>query len=503
MSKKVIIVGAGPGGLASSMMLSSKGFDVDIYEKQSYIGGRTSSFNLKEEFKFDLGPTFLMMDFILEELFEECGLEIKEYLDVVEVDPMYRLVLPSGKEFFPSRNPIKMKKEIEENFKGSYKSYLKFMESEKDKLDHLLPCLQVPYDSYTDLTKPRFIKAIPYLDVNVSVYDVLKRYFDDEELALSFTFQAKYLGMSPWTCPGGFSIIPYIEHKYGIHHTTGGLNEITKGFAKASEAMGTKIHLSKEVKEVVVRDGKARGVLLADGRFMESDYVIINADFAHAMTNIIKEQDNKKYTREKIDNKKYSCSTYMIYLALDKIYDQFPHHNIIFAKDYKKNLTEISDSMVLSEDPSVYVQNASVTDGTLAPEGMSTLYILVPAPNNKSEIIWDDIKDSFREKILDIVEDKGGFVNLRDHILEEKVITPHDWENEKDVYSGATFNLSHSVDQLLVFRPHNKHEQFDRCYIVGGGTHPGSGLPTIFESARISSRMIIGKEKIKPKGKKK
>lgn len=491
MAKSVSIIGSGPGGLAAAMILSSRGFKVDVYEKQDYIGGRTSSMTLKDDFTFDMGPTFLMMDFILRDIFEFSGADIDKYLELIDMDPMYRLILPSKREFFPSRNARKMEMQLEELSKGSYKSYLNFMDKEEEKLDHLLPCLQVPYDSNWNLLSKRFLSAIPYLDFNISVYDVLKRYFTDEEIALSFTFQAKYLGMSPWTCPGTFSMIPYVEHKYGIFHVKGGLNQITKSFAKAAEENGAKIHVSSGVKEVVVRDKKARGILLDSGKYIESDYVIINEDFAHAMNNTINSKDKTKYTRGKMESKKYSCSTFMLYLAVDKIYDEFPHHNIIFAEDYKKNLTEISDLMILSDHPSIYIQNASVTDNTLAPEGMSTIYILVPVPNNTSDIRWDEVKDGLREKVLDIVEREGGFKDIRKHILEEKMITPAEWESEKFIFKGATFNLAHSIDQMLVFRPHNRHEQFENCYIVGGGTHPGSGLPTILESAKISSTQIL------------
>jgi phytoene desaturase len=180
----------------------------------------------------------------------------------------------------------------------------------------------------------------------------------------------------------------------------------------------------------------------------------------------------------------------MVYLGINKKYDSIPHHNVLFAADYRKNVEEIAAKKLLSDDPSVYVQNASVTDPTLAGEGKSTLYLLVPVPNNRSKINWDEIKDTFTEKVLDLVIKRGGFDGLREHIEVKKVITPKDWEEKHNIHAGATFNLAHNFTQLLYFRPRNKFEELEHCYLVGGGTHPGSGLPTIYESGRISSNLL-------------
>jgi len=190
----------------------------------------------------------------------------------------------------------------------------------------------------------------------------------------------------------------------------------------------------------------------------------------------------------------------MLYLGIDKVYD-IPHNNILFSSDYKNNVYEIARSKVLSEDPSVYIQNAIATDKTLAPEGKSTIYILVPVANNTSKINWETEKERFREKVLNICETKGGLTDLKKHIVCEKMITPYDWENTYNVYNGATFNLAHNIGQMLVFRPHNKFEDIQNCYIVGGGTHPGSGLPTIYESARISSEYILKENNLSYNGK--
>lgn len=487
--EKIIIVGAGPGGLTAGMILANRGYEVEIFEKQNYIGGRNSKIMLGE-YSFDRGPTFLMMLGILKEIFELIGRNIEDYLEVIEIDPLYRLVFSEDKVFYPSRNLEFMKKQLNEVFSESEEGYLKFLEIEKEKYEKILPCLRVPYGSIIDFFKKQFITSIPKLDAHVSLIDRLGKYFKEDDLKTAFTFQAKYLGMSPWECPGTFSMISYVEHGQGIYHVKGGLNQISESMAKVVIEEGGKIDINRGVRELIIEDKKAKGIILEDGEKIYADKVVINADFGYAMNSLIQDEYKKKYTVEKLKKKKYSCSTFMLYLGIDKVYD-LPHHNIVFSNDYKKNVEEIANTKLLSQDPSIYIQNPVVTVSSLAPSGKSSIYILVPVPNNTSKIDWEKEKDLFREKILDIVESKGGFKDLKNHIEVEKVITPKDWEHEVFVYEGATFNLAHNIGQMLYFRPHNRFEEIENCFLVGGGTHPGSGLPTIFESGRISAELII------------
>ncbi|RMF93433.1 MAG: phytoene desaturase [Candidatus Schekmanbacteria bacterium] len=492
MKKKVIVIGAGPGGLTSTMMLANKGYDVIVFERQNYIGGRNSHIKL-DDFTFDLGPTFLIMKFVLEEIFGLSGRKLSDYMECKQIDPLYRLIFSDGKTFYPTSDRKKMREQIAECYPGNEKGYDRYLEYEKKKYEHVFPCLKAPYNRLSSYLKKRFIWAIPYLGPFSNLFDYLGRYFDSDELKLAFTFQAKYLGMSPWKCPGTFSIISFIEQQYGIFHPVGGLSQITKAMAKASEEDGAEIYTSQGVKKIIVKNGIAIGVELESGEKEFADYIVINADFAYAMTNLFKEGVLKKYTASNIARRKYSCSAFMIYLGVDRLYD-IPHHNIIFSSDYKNNTLEIAEKKILSEEPSIYVQNACVTDKTLAPDGKSTIYILVPVANREGDINWNKEKARYREKVLDIVEKRAGLNDLRKHIKAEKVITPDDWENEKFVYRGAIFNLAHSIDQMLYLRPHNDFEEVKNCYLVGGGTHPGSGLPTIIESGRISAELIIKRD---------
>ena len=485
--RRVVVVGAGPGGLTAAMVLAQRGFDVLVLEKEEKIGGRNAEVVLGD-YRFDLGPTFLMMKFLLDELFEEGGRKLSDYLDCRALDPMYRLVF-ADKQMLVRSRPEDMKAEIEKAFPGEGGGLERFYEREKVRFKKLYPCLQKPYGKLSDLISPTLMAAAPYIAAGRSLYDVLSDYFVSEDLRLAFTFQSKYLGMSPWDCPGLFAMIPYTEHAHGVYHVMGGLSQISHALAKVAEEEGAEIRTSSPVKQVLLDGRKACGVELASGERIAADDVVINADFGHAMTTLFGPDAMKKYTPRRVSEQEYSCSTYMMYLGVDRTYDA-EHHMIVFADDYKKCLEDISHNKVLSDEVSIYVRNSVVTDPGVAPPGHSALYILAPVPNNTSGIDWEAHKGEFRGRILDLLERRTPYKDLRQHIQKELVVTPLDWQNKRSVYLGATFNLAHSWRQMLVFRPHNQFEEFDNCYLVGGGTHPGSGLPTIFESARISAGLI-------------
>ncbi|MEI7905371.1 MAG: phytoene desaturase family protein [Candidatus Firestonebacteria bacterium] len=488
--KNIIIVGAGPGGLSAGMILAKRGFKVTILEKESIVGGRNAPIK-KDGFTFDTGPTFLMMNYILKEIFEESGKRAEDYMDVKRLEPMYRLKFVD-KEIMISSDFEMMKTEISKFFPGNEDALKKFLKIEKSRYEHMFPCLQKDYSKPWHLLRPVFFKAIPSLQLHRTFWQNLSSYFRQDDLKICFTFQAKYIGMSPWECPAAFTMIPYVEHEYGIYHVIGGLNRISTGMEKAFKELGGELLLNTAVEDLITEKKAVKGVRVKGGKEYFADEVIINADFAHAMSTMAKNAGLKKYSLKKLKKKRYSCSTFMLYLGVKKKYD-IPHHNIIFAKSYRKNVEEIFKKGAPSEDMSIYVQNASVTDPTLAPSGKSTIYVLVPCPNKAAGNDWSKIKESYKNKVLDLLEKRTELKDLRQNIETEIIYTPDDWEEKHNVFYGATFNLAHNLGQMLYFRPRNKFEELDNCYLVGGGTHPGSGLPTIYESARITSNLISKK----------
>jgi len=485
--KHIVVVGAGPGGLTSAMILARRGFKVSVFEAKKTVGGRNAALRLGP-YTFDTGPTFLMLKRILDEVFDEAGASSEEVLDFHKLEPMYRLQF-HDKRIEPSSDHARMREQIAAAFPGREDRYPAFLRREGRRFERLFPCLQKSYHRAMTLLHPDMLRALPHLALTRSLYDVMYGYFGDQDLALSHTFQAKYLGMSPWECPGVFSMIAWIEHAYGIYHTTGGLSRISDVMADTARRNGAEIHLDSPVRRILVERRSLRGVELESGDRVQADDVVINADFGHAMTHLFDAGTLRKYTPQALQRKKLSCSTFMLYLGLDTVCD-LPHHTIFFAQDYRANVDAIFQGRRVSDDVSFYVRNASRTDPTLAPPGHSAVYVLVPVGNLRGESDWDKERMPFRETILNAMESRAGIKDIRRHIQTEQVLTPLDWENTYNVYSGATFNLAHNIGQMLYRRPRNKFEEFDHSYLVGGGTHPGSGLPTIYESGRIAANLI-------------
>jgi phytoene desaturase len=218
--------------------------------------------------------------------------------------------------------------------------------------------------------------------------------------------------------------------------------------------------------------------------------VLINADFANAMTHLVPDALRRRWTDRKIAKARYSCSTFMLYLGLEGAAPPLAHHNIFLVQNYRENLADIDSRHTLSANPSFYVQNACVTDPGLAPRGCSTLYALAPVSHLHPNIDWSRETPRFKEILLKQIS-RLGITDIKERIRYEKIITPVDWNRDYSIYRGATFNLTHDFGQMLHMRPRNRFDELAGVYLVGGGTHPGSGLPVIFESARISSRLLL------------
>jgi len=477
------------------MLLARRGLDVTMLERADREGGRNGW--LKQSgYTFDIGPTFFMMPFVLEEIFEECGRRLSDCVDLRPLEPFYHLTHADGTVFTPSGVPERMREAIGRIHPPDAAGYDRYRPYHEAKTQAILPCLSQPYDRLYHVLKKPLLKAIPHLSLTRTVWEELGLFFADNRVKIGFTFQSKYLGMSPYACPGLFSILAYTEQKWGIFHPIGGCNALSLAMGKLARELGAAIHLNTDVKEIVIENRRARGVLLANGERADFDEIIMNADFAWGMRHLIPNALRRKYTDENLDRKRYSCSTFMMYLGVDRRYDHLAHHNIYISGDYRGNLEDIETRGHLSEDPSFYVQNASVTDASLAPAGHSTIYVLVPVPNGQKSLDWSTVKGPFRERILNKLRTRAGMADIENHIRFERVITPDDWQSDMRVGYGAVFNLGHNVTQMLMFRPHNRFEEFQNMWLVGGGTHPGSGLPTIYESGKITAAGICRKHGI-------
>ncbi|HYP08284.1 MAG TPA: phytoene desaturase family protein [Bryobacteraceae bacterium] len=485
---KVLIIGAGPGGLASAMLLARAGADVTVLEKQGHVGGRTATL-AAEGFRFDLGPTFFLYPRILSEIYAAAGYDLRAEVPMVKLDPQYRLIFGAGGELLATPDIGRMEQSIAKLCPHDAASFRNFIEENREKLERFRPCLESPFSSWRDLCSAQMMKLMPLLRPWLSLDGELSRHFADQRMRLAFSFQSKYLGMSPFRCPSLFSILAFLEYDSGVWHPMGGCGAVSKSMADVAAELGVKFRLGEGVEELLFDGRRIRGARTRAGEY-RADAVVVNADFANAMTKLVPDYLRRRWTDRKIAKKRFSCSTFMLYLGIQGRYDNVAHHSIYIAKDYERNLGDIEQRHVLSDDPSFYVQNACVTDRSLAPPGMSTLYVLVPVTHKHANVDWSVQAPRYRALALKQLE-KLGIPDVESRIRYERVVTPDDWEQSFDIYKGATFNLSHSLDQMLHLRPNNRFEDLEGVYLTGGGTHPGSGLPVIFESARISTRLLL------------
>jgi phytoene desaturase len=490
---RVVIVGAGPGGLAAALLLAKSGVKVTIVEKRSTPGGRTSTIE-QDGFKFDVGPTFFLYPRVLKEIFSAAGYDLDREVPMTRLDPQYRLVFggPAGErpaELLATPNIERMVEAIAAISPEDAGRFRHFITHNRNKLDKFMPFLQTPFEGWRDLAKPGMAKLLPLLAPWKSLDQDLQVHFKDDRIRLGFSFQSKYLGMSPFRCPSLFSILSFLEYEHGVFHPTGGCGAVTRAMARIATEMGVEILLDEPVDKVLVEHGKATGIRTAN-RTLMADAVVLNADFAGAVQKMLPNHQRRKWTDRTLARKKYSCSTFMLYLGIKGRFDDVSHHTIYLAEDYKENLADIEQRHALSENPSFYVQNACVTDNTLAPEGHSSLYVLLPVTHETGSVDWTKEAPRYRQLALEQMK-KIGLHDVEERIVTEKVVTPSGWASEFELYKGATFSMAHSLDQMLHLRPHNRFEDVRGMYLVGGGTHPGSGLPVIFESARITSRLLL------------
>ncbi|WP_419895857.1 phytoene desaturase family protein [Roseomonas sp. USHLN139] len=486
----VIVIGAGPGGLAAAMLLAARGARVSLYEKDGVVGGRSRRLETPEGYRFDLGPTFFLYPRILEEIFAECGERLADHVRLTRLDPQYRLVFGggAGPVIDATPDPLRMAEALTAIDPVDAAALPRFLAENRRKLEIFRPVLERGFSSAADLLAPPVLRALPHLRPHLSLDDELKRHFRDPRTRLLFSFQSKYLGMSPFRCPGLFSILSFLEYEHGVFHPEGGCNAVAGAMARVAQQKGVAIHLGQAVDRITFQGRRANGVIV-DGEKIEADAVVMNADLAHALPKLVPEALRPRWNDRKLETARYSCSTVMLYLGVEGRFPQLPHHTILLAEQYRQGLEQIGRGEI-PDEPSLYVHNPVATDPSMAPEGHSSLYVLMPVGNLRDgDTDWTAERPRLRAAMLDRLV-ALGIPDIEARIRHERMVTPLDWQEDFAVGYGATFNLAHDLGQILHRRPGNRFGDTQHLYLVGGGTHPGSGLPVIYEGARISAALL-------------
>lgn len=486
MAKRITIIGAGPGGLAAALLLRHAGCEVTVIERMAQVGGRTSALEA-EGFRFDRGPTFFLYPRILQEIFATIGRDLATEIPMVRLDPQYRLIFGRDGSMDATHDLARMQAEIARFSPADAARLPDFLDENRHKLDSFAPILENEFGSWTRLFTRDMLLLLPLVRPWRSLDADLKSFFKDPRVRLAFSFQSKYLGMSPYQCPSLFTILSYLEYDHGVFHPLGGCSRVSERMAEIAREMGVEFRMQEEVLEILFSRKRAVGLVTDQGRYT-FDALVVNADFAQAMTRLVPQDVRPRWNDRKIATRKYSCSTFMLYMGIRGTVPA-AHHTIYFSNDYQRNIEDISVGYNLPEDPSFYLENPGVTDTSMAPPGMSSLYLLIPVPHMHERINWNLEAHRYREVAYEQLA-RIGLGDVKQRLVYEKMFTPLDWQEQMEVYRGATFSMAHNLLQMLHLRPNNRFKDLDGVYLVGGGTHPGSGLPVIYSSARISSRLI-------------
>jgi len=488
MTKKVIVVGSGFGGLASALRLKAKGYDVTLIEKHPDLGGRARVFK-KGSFIYDGGPTVITAPYLFEELFSLFNKNISDYVKIVPLDLWYRFVFNDGDTFDYSGNEKSMEKEIKKFSEKDYQGYnqlVKFTEKIFDK-------------GFTDLSDKPFnnlsfmLKQIPAL-LNLksykSVYGLVSSYISNEKLRRVFSMHPLLVGGNPFTTTSIYALILFLEKKWGIHYSMGGTGSVVKALEKLMQEEGIKIIKNAEVTEIVSNNKDVKAVKINKSKVINCDYVVCNSDPPNVYKNLIKSQ--KKYNflfKEKMRRMDYSMGLFVYYFGSKKQYKDVAHHTIYFGKSYEKHLEKIFEKKVLSDDISYYLHRPSATDPNMAPNGQDAFYVLVPVPNNLSNINWSNEGDKFKNLVLDKM-DKSVLPGIKENVVSDFYLTPDYFEKDLATLHGSGFSIQPKFSQSAYFRFHNQSEIFDNLYFVGAGTHPGAGMPGVISSAKVLDKIL-------------
>ena len=451
-NKKIIVIGSGFGGIASALRMRAKGYNVTLLEKHPDLGGRARVFK-KDGFTYDGGPTVITAPYLFEELFALFKKKISNYVKIVPLTLWYRFVFEDKTSFDYTGNEQGMEKEIKKFSKDDvqgYKKLVKFTEKIFDK--GFTELSTKPFNKISFMLKQ--IPALLKLKSYQSVYKLVSSYISNEKLKRVFSMHPLLVGGNPFTTTSIYTLILFLEKKWGIHYSMGGTGSIVNALEKLMKEERIEIIKNAEVTEMLSSHNKVIGVKINNDKEIYGDYIICNSDPPNVYKNLIKSKSN---------------------------------YGFLF--NHKDHLNKIFDKKELSDDISYYLHRPSATDKSMAPENHDAFYVLVPVPNNLSGINWSDEGEKFKDLVLTKM-DQTVLPGIKDSVVSDFYLTPDYFENELSTLHGSGFSIQPKFTQSAYFRFHNRSEIFNNLYFVGAGTHPGAGMPGVLSSAKVLDQLL-------------
>lgn len=486
-SPHAIVIGSGFGGLAAAIRLGARGYHVSVLERLDAPGGRAYVYR-QDGFTFDAGPTIITAPFLLEELWRLCGRELADDVDLQPISPFYRIRFADGATFDYCGDPDAMRAEVARFEPSDVAGYDRFMSVSEsiykvgfEQLGH------VPFDSWRDML--RILPQMLRLRSHLSVHDLVAREIKDPRLRMVFSFHPLLIGGNPFTATCIYALIAFLERRFGVHFAMGGTGKLIQGLVGLVEAQGSELLLNHDVESIIVRNGAAAGVRLADGRELESDIVVSNADPAWTYQHLLPQPERRRWSSRKLARARYSMSLFVWYFGTRRRYEDVGHHTILMGPRYEDLLTDIFDRKVLADDFSLYLHRPTATDPSLAPPGCDAFYVLSPVPHLQSGVDWHHEAESYRQAIAKHLQ-ATLLPDLETNIMTSRMLTPVDFQDRLQSLHGAAFGLEPILSQSAWFRPHNRSEELKHLYLVGAGTHPGAGVPGVLSSAKVLDAVV-------------
>lgn len=484
MSRTAIVVGAGLGGLSAALRLRSAGYDVTVLERHAEPGGRCGIWE-SDGFRFDTGPTLLLMVDQLHRVFEDVGRRLEDYLELVQLDPSYRIYYPDGATLDVTSRLNAMLEGVERIEPGAGPRFLRYLSKAAVLYRLGLQFVDRNVHVRSVFFRPTDTGLLVGSGALGRLWRLVSRHFRDDRLRQAMAFQSLYLGLSPYDAIAVYSLLGYSEVAGGLWFPMGGMHAIPRALVRLGEELGVRYRFGADVAELVRGRDRIDSVVLRDGTRLSADLVVCNADLPYAYATLLNEP------LPGADRLDYTCSAFLMYLGVDREYPGLPHHNLIVPADLRRCCDDIFRRHRVPADPAFYICNPNKTDSGLAPAGHENLYVLVPVPSQAPgrEIDWAAEAPRLEEEMYGRLE-RFGLTDLRRHVVTRRIFTPADFTTELSATRGEAFGLAHGIRQVGYFRPHNRHPEYRNLYFVGQSTHPGCGVPMAIISARWVTERI-------------